>query len=83
MFCAEFEFLDLLEAPVRDEANITRAYVWKHGVPPPGSRVFIRTWPQENGWEAKGMMRIFTALVPPKKRAVGSPKARRGGAKAK
>jgi hypothetical protein len=49
MFCAEFEFLDLLEAPVGDEANITRAYVWKHGVSPPGSRVFIRTWPQENG----------------------------------
>jgi hypothetical protein len=48
-FCAEFEFLDLLEAPVAGEGDITRAYTWKHGAPPPGSRVFIRTWPQENG----------------------------------
>jgi hypothetical protein len=83
MYCSEFEFLDLLPAPVDGQCDITRAYVWKHGAPPPGSRVFIRAWPQENGWEGKAMMMGFTAIVPPRKSALRNRQDRRTGAKAK
>ena len=63
-FCAEFEFLDLLPVPKGGESNITRAYTWKHGAPPPGSRVFIPAWPQQNGWEARWLGMIVSEVVP-------------------
>ena len=77
-----YAFLGLLPAGGEHEREITRLYVRKYGVPAAGSRVFIRTWPQENGWEGRGLMRIVSAIVPAKQRAVGSQKGRRAGAKA-
>jgi hypothetical protein len=74
LFCAEFEFLDMVQASADGEADITRAYTWKHGAPRPGSRVFIRTWPQENGWEARALARVCSAIVPAKPRPAHRPK---------
>jgi hypothetical protein len=34
-----------------------------HQVPLAGSRICIRTWPQDNGWEAKGLIHISHGLV--------------------
>jgi hypothetical protein len=62
--CRDYRFLGLLSAPVECESAITRLYYKKFGVPPENSRVFIRTWQQENGWEDRGGMRLTSALVP-------------------
>ena len=62
----EYEFLDVVPPGESREIDITQAYVWKHSAPPPGSHVFIRVWPQQDGWEARGLMSIVSAIVPPK-----------------
>ena len=36
----------------------------KFGVPPPNTRVFIRTWQVVDGWENRGQMQLTNALVP-------------------
>lgn len=61
--CRDYRFLGLLPGPDEVEINITRLYYKKFGVPPENSRVFIRTWQQENGWEDRGGMRLTSALV--------------------
>jgi hypothetical protein len=35
----------------------------QYRVPLEGSRICIRTWPQDNGWEGKGWMQISHGLV--------------------
>ena len=62
-FCADFRFLGLLPTPVEHVSDITRLYIEKYGVPPVNTRVFIRVWQQVDGWECRGQMRIFDALV--------------------
>ncbi len=81
VFCETYAFLGLLPDSVEHESEITRLYLKKYGVPPAGSRIFIRTWPQENGWEAKGLRRITYADVPPRDRASGQRTGRRARVK--
>jgi len=63
-YCGDYRFLGLLPAPVEGESDITRLYVKKYGVPRENSKIFIRTWPEENGWEDRGQMHIASAPVP-------------------
>jgi hypothetical protein len=63
-FCEAYAFIGLLPNPVESESDITRLYMKKYGVPPAGSRIFIRTLPVENGWEGKGWMRLTRGDVP-------------------
>ena len=63
--CRDYRFLGLLPAADDCEVEISRMYFRKFGVPPRNTRVFIRTWQQENGWEDRGGMRLTSALTPP------------------
>jgi hypothetical protein len=45
-----FNLLGALPAPASGVSDITALYVAKYGVPPAGSRVFIRTQQTANGW---------------------------------
>jgi hypothetical protein len=63
-YCGDFRFLCLLPAPVESRSDITRPYIKKFGVPPPNSRIFIRVWPEVDGWECRGQMHLVNALVP-------------------
>ena len=47
--CFKFLRLGPLPAPVGRLSEITSLYVKRHGVPPVGKRVFIRTRPQDDG----------------------------------
>ena len=47
--CFKCPRLGLLPAPVGNLSDITSLYVKRHGVPPVGKRVFIRTRPQNDG----------------------------------
>ena len=57
-----FTILGLLPDPVRGVSEITELYVGKFGVPEAGSRVFIRTLQQINGWE--DLPKQTSAFVP-------------------
>jgi hypothetical protein len=57
-----FTILGVLPASVRGVSDITDLYVAKYGVPPAGSRVFIRTFQVINGWE--DLPEQLSALVP-------------------
>jgi hypothetical protein len=50
-YCSNFSFLGLLPAPEAGVSDITKLYRKKHGLPPVGWRVFIRTKQQVDGWE--------------------------------
>ena len=63
-YCGDYRFLGLLPASVKGWSDITRLYIKKFGVPPPNTRVFIRTWQQVDGWENRGQMKLTNALVP-------------------
>jgi hypothetical protein len=63
-YCGDYRFLGLLPAPVEHLSDITRLYIQKFGVPPPNSRIFIRVWPEVDGWECRGEVRLANALVP-------------------
>ena len=63
-YCGDYRFLGLLSAPVEHVSDITRLYIKKFGVPPPNTRVFIRTWQVVDGWEDQGQMQLTNALVP-------------------
>ena len=63
-YCGDYRFIGLLPAPVEHVSDITRLYVKKFGVPPPNTRVFIRTWQVVDGWEDRGQMKLTNALVP-------------------
>ena len=64
-YCGDYRFLGLLPAPAKGWSDITRLYMKKFGVPPPNTRVFIRTWQVVDGWENRGQMKLTNALVPP------------------
>jgi hypothetical protein len=55
-------YLGLLPPPVDGWSDITYLYRARYGEPRPGTRVFIVTCQQKNGW--KGMDRETSALVP-------------------
>ncbi len=57
-----FTLLGALPAPVSSFSDITELYVAKYGVPPPGSRVFIRTLQVIDGWQDEP--KDTTAVVP-------------------
>jgi hypothetical protein len=48
---SNYSTIGLLPAPVRGWCDITELYVKRFGVPPAGTRVFIRTRQLINGWE--------------------------------
>jgi hypothetical protein len=63
-YCGDYRFIGLLPAPVEHVSDITRLYVKKFGVPPPNTRIFIRTWQQVDGWEHRALMKLTNAVVP-------------------
>jgi len=61
---SNYSTIGLLPAAVRGWSDITELYVSRFGVPPVGSRVFIRTRQLINGWEDG--FKNTDAVVPPK-----------------
>jgi hypothetical protein len=59
-----FVILGRLPDPVARVCDITDLYVARYGIPPAGSRVFIRTVQVANGWE--DFPKDTTAVVPGK-----------------
>lgn len=57
-----FTLLGALPAPVSGYCDITELYVAKYGVPPPGTRIFIRTQQVIDGWQDEP--KDTTAVVP-------------------
>jgi hypothetical protein len=57
-----FTMLGALPVPASGVCDITELYVAKYGVPPAGTRVFIRTRQIANGWEDEP--KDTTAVVP-------------------
>ena len=57
-----FVFLGLLPEPVAGVSDITELYVARYGIPPVGTRVFIQTVQQVNGWQS--LPHRVTAVVP-------------------
>ncbi len=78
-----FSFLGLLRAGDGKDGNITEIYLTKlkewrkllgrqYQLPLAGSKVFVRVWQQENGWEDRARMLAFDDVVPkPGSRASG------------
>ena len=63
-YCGDYRFIGLLPALVEHVSEITRLYIKKFGVPPPNTRVFIRTWQVVDGWEDRGQKQLTNDLVP-------------------
>ena len=61
-FPGRFVFIGLLPDPVAGFSDITGLYVARYGLPPEGSRVFIQTLQQINGW--RELPTRVTAVVP-------------------
>lgn len=61
-FPGRFVFLGLLPEPVGGVSDITELYVARYGIPPVGTRVFIQTAQQVNGWQSLPLR--VTAVVP-------------------
>ena len=80
-YCGDFRFLGLLPAPIECLSDITRLYIKKYGVPPPNTRIFVRTWQVVDGWENKGAMQITSALVPARGGGAGGRAGARAGGK--
>jgi|GEM_PF-2135458 len=70
-----YAFLGLLPPPKDGQSDISEMYLTKlkewrrlksaqYQVPLEGARICIRTWPQDNGWEGRGLMQISHSLVP-------------------
>ncbi len=56
-------YLGLLEAATNGQCDITSLYVARFGQPSPGSKVFIVTCQEEDGWQAQDS--VVSAQVPP------------------
>ena len=61
--CRNPIYLGLLPAPRDGHSDITALYVAKQGVPPGGTRLFIRTRQECNGWLGEAVE--LSAIVPP------------------
>lgn len=62
-YVVHFPFLGLLPAPVDGWSDITALYVARHGMPPVGSAVFIRTCQHVDGWT--DLPKLTSAIVQP------------------
>jgi hypothetical protein len=63
--CRDCRFIGLLPAPEGGESEVTEMYLRKFGYIPAGSRIFIQTWQQVDGWRAPFPTQT-TAIVPGK-----------------
>jgi hypothetical protein len=61
-FPGRFVFIGLLPVPVAGVSDITALYVARYGIPPVGTRIFIQTTQQVNGWQS--LPQRVTAVVP-------------------
>lgn len=61
-FAKHFAILGMLPAAEGGYSNITDLFVGRYGIPPAGTRIFIRTRQVINGW--KDTPKEVTALVP-------------------
>jgi hypothetical protein len=61
-YADHFTILDVLPTPERGMSDITELFVSKYGLPPVGSRVFIRTFQLIDGWEDLPLQ--VSAVVP-------------------
>jgi hypothetical protein len=61
-FPGRFVFIGLLPESVGGISDITELYVAKYGIPPVGTRVFVQTVQQVNGWQT--LPQRVTAVVP-------------------
>ena len=60
--CTTFCYLGLLPEPRNGLSDITRLYCKRYGAPPLGSRIFIRTKQQLEGWQ--DLPRTAHVLIP-------------------
>ena len=74
--CRDFLFLGLLPPPNGGVSELTWQYVAKFGSPPPGSRIFIRTWQQIDGWRDSSPTQ-FTVVIPGKPHPAARQRRRR------
>jgi len=74
--CRDFRFLGLLPAPYRGASDITELYLEKFRHLPAGSRIFIRTWQQIDGWR-DSFPAQFTVVIPGKPNPAARQKRRR------
>jgi hypothetical protein len=58
-----YPLLGVLPEEDGELVDITALYTAKHGLPPVGKRVFVRTLQQINGWQDRPQ--TFSARVPP------------------
>jgi hypothetical protein len=56
-------YLGLLPPPKDGVSDITDIYIARYGAPKPGTKVFIVTRQQQNGWE--GALKETSDIVPP------------------
>jgi hypothetical protein len=61
-FAKHFTILGVLPPAEAGYSNITKLYIDRYGIPPAGTRVFIRTRQMFNGWEDD--LKQTTAIVP-------------------
>ena len=60
--CSEFRVLGVCPAPVAGMADITALYTARYGVPPVGTKVFVRVNQMVDGWEDWPV--TYVAVVP-------------------
>jgi hypothetical protein len=60
--CGSFRIVGTCPTPTLGAADITGLYTSRYGVPPAGTKVFVRVNQNVNGWEDQPVM--FSAIVP-------------------
>jgi len=60
--CSNFRILGMCPTPAQGSADITSLYTARYGVPPVGTKVYVRVNQIVDGWESIG--RSFWAIVP-------------------
>ena len=60
--CGSYRILGVCPAPVQGSADITSLYTARYGVPPQGTKVFVRVNLMVDGWE--DIAAKFSAIVP-------------------
>ncbi len=74
-YCDKFLYLGALPASAASERIITEMYARRYERPRPGSRIFIRTVQQINGW--RGFPQVTSAIIPATDSPAAQPKRRR------
>ncbi len=60
--CGSYRILGMCPAPAQGSADITSLYTTRYGVPPEGTKVFVRVNLMVDGWE--DIAAKFSAIVP-------------------